>query len=182
MPVKRRWVKSIGLTVGQQYSWALGARVVYSQPGCSDTMSVATRPGARCQRGRRSARQPRISGRAARCHDIMVIITLAGIKLLQKGVYEAILVGQNVQPSMAPIKVYLEAEDLVEAMAWSGSTPQALAGLLVPSISHGQSSCWSRRWLLLRPGYMKSQYEYNDVLASNVTTSYKQSSNHASLA
>ena len=26
---------------------------------------------------------------------------------------------------------------------------------------------------------MKSQYEYNDVLASNVTTSYKRSSNHA---
>lgn len=26
---------------------------------------------------------------------------------------------------------------------------------------------------------MKSQYEYNDVLASNVTTSYKHSSNHA---
>ena len=79
---------------------------------------------------------------------MMVIITLAGIKMLQKGVYEAILVGQHVQPSMAPIKVYSEAEDLVEATAWSGSTPQALAGLLVPSISHGQSSCLSRRWLL----------------------------------
>ena len=68
--------------------------------------------------------------------------------MLQKGVYEAILVGQHVQPSMAPIKVYSEAEVLLGAMAWSGSTPQALAGLLVPSISHGQSSCLSRRRLL----------------------------------
>ena len=28
---------------------------------------------------------------------------------------------------------------------------------------------------------MKSQYEYNDVLASNVTTGYKQSSKHATV-
>ena len=32
---------------------------------------------------------------------------------------------------------------------------------------------------LSEPGYIKSQYEYNDVLASNVTAGYKRSSNHA---
>ena len=107
---------------------------------------VATRPGAQCQCGHRSARQPRISGRAVRSRDLMIIITQSGTKVLQKGF---------TRPSWGttcPAK-----HDTDQSIFGSGSlnmgcglerlTPQALAGLLVPSISHGQSSCLSRRWL-----------------------------------
>ena len=77
--------------------------------------------------------------------------------MLRKGFYEAILVRQNVQPSMTPIKVYSEAEDLVEATAWSGSTPQVLARLLFPrtslelSLVLDENGLLSRTWLHEKP-------------------------------
>ena len=58
-----------------------------------------------------------------------------------------------------------------KATAWSGSTPQVSGWATDPStvLLH----------LLAKSGNIKSQSEYNDVLASKITTRHEQSGNHA---
>ena len=83
------------------------------------------------------------------------------------------MVGQHVHPCMAPIKVYWKRKSYVRLRL--GAAPLHrfwldywfLASFLIILLSCVDDG------FILRPGYMKSQYEYNDVLASDVTTSYK---------
>ena len=57
--------------------------------------------------------------------------------------------GQHVHSKHGTDQSIMEAEVLIEATAWSGSTPQVLAGLLIPSTSLDLSSVLDDRRLLV---------------------------------
>ena len=142
--------------------------------------TVAPRPDAQCQGGGRSVRQPRITARTATTTQHWWKSLHQQAQKCYKWFNEAILVGQHVHPSMAPIKVYWKRKSYVRLRLGVAPLHRFWLGYWFLASLSINLQAWVEEGFFLRPGYMKSQYEYNDVLASNVTTSYKQSRNQAS--
>ena len=117
---------------------------------------VATRPGTRRQRGHRSARQPRISGRAARTRDLMIIVTQSGTKVLQKGFTRPSwgttcpTKHDTDQSIFGSGSLNLEAEVLIWAAAWSGSLHRLWLGYWFLASSLVLSSFLTRRYIPFR--------------------------------
>ena len=107
---------------------------------------VATRPGTHCHDGHRPVRQPRISGRTVQNYNSDGNHYINRHKVLQKGL-RGHYGGQQVQPSMAPIKVYWKRKSCLGLRLGAAPLHRLWLGYWFLASSHVLSSCLSRRYI-----------------------------------